>query len=129
MDPPDACVAGENEEMSPWEPLHVEQGFSRDDSAVTLFFPNCYSQIWQYGSDDKGILGTLIYNLPPGRSGLTCLLMTPTQAKALAQKGWTKPMMDRMQTRAELYATIGYHDYEALDSSIVQSLIPNGNPD
>ena len=43
--------------------------------------------------------------------------------------GWTKPMLDRMQTRAELYATIGYHDYEALDSSIVQSLIPNGNPE
>ena len=88
-----SCVAGENEEMSPWEPLHVEQGFARDESAVTLFFPNCYSQIWQYGSDDKGILATLIYNLPPGRSGLTCLLMTPTQAKTLAQKGWTKPMI------------------------------------
>ena len=26
-------------------------------------------------------------------------------------------MVDRMQTRAELYATIGYHDYEALDAS------------
>ena len=30
-------------------------------------------------------------------------------------------MLDRMQTRAELYATIGYHDYEALDASIVQN--------
>lgn len=44
-------------------------------------------------------------------------------------EGWTRPMLDRMQTRAELYATIGYHDYEALDSSIVQSLVPNGNPE
>ena len=26
-------------------------------------------------------------------------------------------MVDRMQTRAELYAAIGYHDYEALDAS------------
>jgi methylisocitrate lyase len=33
-----------------------------------------------------------------------------------------------MQTRAELYATISYHEFEALDASIVHSLIPNGNP-
>jgi len=88
-----SCVIAESEENSPWVPLHVEQGLAAEDSAVTLFFPNCYSQIWQYGSDDRGILATLIYNLPPGRSGLTCLLMTPTQAKTLAQKGWSKPMI------------------------------------
>src|SRR5438067_894958 len=29
------CIA-ENEETSPWEPLHVERGFSRDTSTVTL---------------------------------------------------------------------------------------------
>jgi hypothetical protein len=108
-----SCVTGENEEMSPWEPLHVEQGFARDDSAVTLFFPNCYSQIWQYGSDDKGILGTLIYNLPPGRSGLTCLLMTPTQAKTLAHKGWTKPMIRKYvyeYGRVSAYRHPSFHD-------------------
>jgi hypothetical protein len=88
-----ASVIGENEEHSPWEPLHVEQGLARDDSAVTLFFPNCYSQIWQYGSDDKGILNTFIYNLQPGRGGLSCLMMTPHHAKTLAGKGWTKPMI------------------------------------
>ena len=33
-----------------------------------------------------------------------------------------------MQTRAELYATIGYHDYEALDASIVKTVIPQGMP-
>lgn len=30
---------GENEEASPWEPLHVERGFNRDDSTVHVF--NC----------------------------------------------------------------------------------------
>jgi methylisocitrate lyase len=29
-----------------------------------------------------------------------------------------------MQTRARLYEAIGYHDYEALDASIVKSLLP-----
>ncbi|HET6933503.1 MAG TPA: TlpA disulfide reductase family protein [Candidatus Angelobacter sp.] len=30
------CIA-ENEEESPWEPLHVERGFKRNQSALTLF--------------------------------------------------------------------------------------------
>ena len=47
----------------------------------------------------------------------------------LRDTGWAKPVADRMQTRAELYATIGYHQYEELNSSIVRSLIPNGNPE
>jgi methylisocitrate lyase len=45
---------------------------------------------------------------------------------ALRQDGGTHNMIERMQTRAELYATIGYHDYEALDSSIVETVIPSG---
>ena len=37
-------------------------------------------------------------------------------------------MVDDMQTRAELYATIGYHDYEALDASIVTTIVPQAMP-
>jgi len=33
-----------------------------------------------------------------------------------------------MQTRAELYDTIGLHDYEALDRSIVKTVVPDGMP-
>lgn len=47
----------------------------------------------------------------------------------LKRDGWVKPLVERMQTRAELYQTIGYHDFEALDASIVQSLVPNGPPE
>lgn len=47
---------------------------------------------------------------------------------AIRRDGGTQKMVDRMQTRAELYKTIGYHDYEALDSSIVQTVIPQGMP-
>jgi len=46
----------------------------------------------------------------------------------LRKDGWAKPLVERMQTRAELYETIGYHDYEELDGTIARSLIPNGNP-
>ena len=47
---------------------------------------------------------------------------------AIKRDGGTQKMVDQMQTRAELYKTIGYHDYEALDSSIVQTVIPQGMP-
>jgi methylisocitrate lyase len=47
---------------------------------------------------------------------------------AIARDGGTHNAVDQMQTRAELYATIGLHDYEALDASIVQTVIPEGMP-
>jgi methylisocitrate lyase len=47
---------------------------------------------------------------------------------ALRRDGGTQNVIDRMQTRAELYETIGYHDYEALDSSIVETIVPQGMP-
>jgi methylisocitrate lyase len=49
------------------------------------------------------------------------------QAKLYAtirRDGATKAMLDEMQTRAELYDLIGLKDFEALDASIVQSVVP-----
>ncbi len=43
---------------------------------------------------------------------------------AIRSDGGTHGMVQRMMTRAELYQTIGYHDYEALDASIVKSIAP-----
>lgn len=48
--------------------------------------------------------------------------------EAIARDGGTHNMIDRMQTRAELYAAIGLHNYEALDASIVQTIVPEGMP-
>ena len=47
---------------------------------------------------------------------------------AIARDGGTMNMIERMQTRAELYATIGLHAYEALDASIVQTIVPEAMP-
>lgn len=47
---------------------------------------------------------------------------------AIARDGGTHKAVDRMQTRAELYDMIGLHDYEALDASIVQTIVPEGMP-
>ena len=48
--------------------------------------------------------------------------------EGIRKDGGTHRLIDRMQTRAELYATIGYHEYEALDSSIITSVTPEGMP-
>uniref|UniRef100_A0A9E8CTL2 Methylisocitrate lyase n=1 Tax=Bosea sp. NBC_00436 TaxID=2969620 RepID=A0A9E8CTL2_9HYPH len=47
---------------------------------------------------------------------------------AIARDGGTHAMVEQMQTRVELYQTIGLADYEALDASIVATIIPKGMP-
>ncbi|HTQ25400.1 MAG TPA: methylisocitrate lyase [Candidatus Binataceae bacterium] len=42
----------------------------------------------------------------------------------LKAKGTAEAMLDRMQTRAELYETIGYGEYESLDASVAASILP-----
>lgn len=38
--------------------------------------------------------------------------------------GGAEALIDKMPTRAELYETIGYYDYEALDEGIAKSIVP-----
>ena len=47
---------------------------------------------------------------------------------AIRRDGGTHNEIARMQTRKELYATIRYHDYEALDASLVTTVTPEGMP-
>ncbi len=47
---------------------------------------------------------------------------------AIRRDGGTHNQVDRMQTRAELYATIDYAGYEALDASIVSTIVPVAMP-
>jgi methylisocitrate lyase len=44
---------------------------------------------------------------------------------AIRRDGGTQRMVDRMQTREQLYATIRYLEFEALDASIVATLLPS----
>ena len=42
----------------------------------------------------------------------------------LAATGETASRLDTMLTRAELYETVGYHEFESLDQSIASSVVP-----
>jgi hypothetical protein len=82
-----SLVLGEYEEESPWEPLHVERGYKKEDSAVTLFLPNTYIQTIPRDTNAKGYVETYA-SLNPG--SMSCLLVVPSHAKVLAAQGWTK---------------------------------------
>lgn len=92
-----SLVVAENEEESPWEPLSVEQGFSKDDSTVSLFFPSCFG--------GGGTFPNVIYNVPIG-PGVVCLMVTPRHAQAIAKEGWNKQNLKAFiseYTRKPLY--------------------------
>lgn len=80
-------VLGEYEEESPWEPLHVERGFNKEDSTLTLFLPNTYIQTIPRDTNARGYLETYA-SLNPG--SMSCILVVPPHAKVLAKEGWTK---------------------------------------
>jgi hypothetical protein len=80
-------VIGEDEEASPWEPLHVERGYKKQENTLTVFFPNSYVQSVPRGTDAEGIAQSLA---AMGPYSMTCLIVIPSHAKILADEGWTK---------------------------------------
>jgi hypothetical protein len=81
-------VIAENEEESPWEPLHVEYGLKKEDSAISLNFPQTYLQHYPPGSDATSILQSVIDNLTRGMR--YTIVFNPSTAKNLAREGYTK---------------------------------------
>jgi hypothetical protein len=91
------CV-GENEEESPWEPLHVEKGFRPDQSTITLFGGHSPFQINDHASRTAEQLALSIgwtmasvwnhKNFPLFSD--TVLVICPEHAQTFAQDGWSK---------------------------------------
>lgn len=93
------CV-GENEEESPWEPLHVEKGYAREDNAVTVFPADGPHDVLDRSSGTaKGILTSLAHALSPLGSCSTIhfsdslLAICPEHAAIVAQGGYSKAMV------------------------------------
>lgn len=83
-----SMVIAENEEDSPWEPLHMEYGYKPEESAITLSFPQSYVQHWPYSADAEGILRSVTDNIPRGMR--YTFIFTPPHARNLAREGWIK---------------------------------------
>ncbi len=82
------CFA-ENEEMSPWEPFSVNQGFRRNQSTVTVFSGG-WSHVGNYISEKVSLerlaRDIAVFEWP---NGIT-LLLSPQRAKMLHQMGLKK---------------------------------------
>jgi hypothetical protein len=90
------CIA-ENEEASPWEPLHVERGFRRDESTVTVIGASAGHNVFTYGCETGaeildhfvGAMTALGHNnviFPTG----PLLVVGPEHAAVLARDGYGK---------------------------------------
>ena len=87
----------ENELGSPWEPLHVEQGFARADNAVTVIGVDSSQDIRDVTSSTAHDLGLCLAsamrrwgssNLLYG--GYPALIVSPDHARMFAEAEWTK---------------------------------------
>ena len=90
------CVA-ENEAENPWEPLHVEAGFTRDDSVVTAFGCEAPHNIQDhYSNTGIGVLRTVAGAMGQAGSnnllgaGWPLLSLGPEHAATIAADGFSK---------------------------------------
>jgi hypothetical protein len=90
------CIA-ENEDESPWDPLHVERGFTRSDSTVTVIGGSSPQNVFTYGCETGeevlehfiGALTGLGHNniiFPTG----PLFVLSPEHAHTLARDGYNK---------------------------------------
>ena len=103
-----SCCFAENEAQSPWAPLHVERGFAREDSVVTVVgiggtvevvdsVSSTGADLAQTFAQSMLIAGTV------GGSGLLgggepLIIMPPEQAVTCQRSGYTKE-----KTKAEIF--------------------------
>jgi hypothetical protein len=91
------CIA-ENEEMSPWDPFHVDQGFNRDESTVSLFITDGeLDQQDQGNTTAEGLLKNLAYGCVFGTKSIQekghtqrLILMPPDVAGPVGKQEFTK---------------------------------------
>jgi hypothetical protein len=90
------CIA-ENEDDSPWEPLHVERGLDGATSAVTLFAGEAPHNIIDNASQSgrnvlNGIAGTMttLGNNNTWYKTESIVVLGPEHARMVAELGWSK---------------------------------------
>jgi hypothetical protein len=94
------CFA-EDEEASPWEPLHVERGFEAGQSVVTVFGADAPLSISDHRSTEPGELARVLGEAagatwspnwwPLGGSSL--FVICPEHARSFSDWGWSKPRL------------------------------------
>ncbi len=98
-----ALCFGENEEESPWDPLHVERGFDAAESCVTVIAPNTTLNC-TFGDRlmaEGGMSAFAETMTAPAITqfslftGEPLVVLNPGHARALAEGGWSKDDVKR----------------------------------
>ena len=118
------CVA-ENEALSPWEPLHVERGYRREESAVTVVGAAAPQNIADlFSKDADGLLTMLGHSSrAPGANnfllgGEPLYAICPEHAAILARDGFDKAQVKR---RLWELARIPLRDFSPENQATVRS--------
>ena len=95
------CLA-ENEDASPWAPLHVERGFGRDESCVTVCAGEAPHNVNDHCSTtaDALMLALAGTAATPGHNnaylgGNPLVILGPEHARTFAGSGWSKADVKR----------------------------------
>jgi hypothetical protein len=84
------CI-GENEEASPWEPLHVERGFKADQSTVTAISADASIRASDLDSTKAvGILTNFAQRMEGPSGPEAIMVICPEHAKIIAGDGFSK---------------------------------------
>jgi hypothetical protein len=92
------CIA-ENEDASPWQPFHVDQGFSAAESTVSVFVTDGELDVQDQGNHTaEGLLKNLAYGSTFGTMSLQgpksgqerLILMPPDVARPVGTQGFSK---------------------------------------
>lgn len=104
---------GENEEESPWEPYHVEKGFSANQNTVTVFIVEPPHHVEPLASGSaQGLLGSFADSMATTACRNTMgdafpiLVLCPQHARAIAAGGFSKEDVKRFvyeHARVPLY--------------------------
>jgi len=95
------CCLAENEEESPWEPLHVERGFAASDSTVTVQMMRSDLYVEHRSTQapeeilmtiaDSMSYGGAVTQVTDTRNDLgAVVVMGPEHAQLIAARGWSK---------------------------------------
>ena len=83
------CLA-ENEQQSPWLPLHTESGFSADANVVTVMRAESVINVTGGLAEIASVMGTAASAFSVMWAGRSTVIMSPALAATLARQGMTK---------------------------------------
>jgi len=122
------CIA-ENEELNPWGPLHLERGFAKETSTVTLFGgAGPHNIVDMTSTTALGLLSTIAGGMSAsGANNITgggepLLVLGPEFARKIAGEGFSKMDVKKFlyeNARAPLTSVEGLQKYRARRKSFL----------